>query len=76
MGLELYDVCCSWTFWSVLNVEADSLAFSQSLEASAANAGVMDEKVVTVFAGDEPKTLRLIKPLNRSFCHSQNTSFH
>ena len=51
------------------DVELDSLALVQGLEAVHLNLGVVDEQVVAVLTRDEAVALVRVEPLNSTLCH-------
>src|SRR4029079_5861031 len=69
---DLYNVLCRGALLALDDVEFDSIAFGQALEALAGDGRVVHEAVLlTVFGGDESKALRVIEPLDRAggACH-------
>src|SRR4029079_19476499 len=61
---ELGDVLGGGTLLALHDVELDTLAFSQRLEAVAIDGGVVNEAILlSVLGGDEAKALGVVKPL-------------
>jgi len=55
------------------DVETDSLAFLQGLEALALNCGKMREEILTApVGGDEAEALGIVEPLDGTCCHVLN----
>jgi hypothetical protein len=52
-----------------LDLKSDSLAFEQGFEPGPIDAGVMDEKILTIILLDKAIPLLLAEPLYDSFCH-------
>jgi hypothetical protein len=70
-ALNRRDVCSLHAFGAALRFEADLLAFSEALEAIAANFGEVREKVVAaVIRGDEAEALCVVKPLYSTGIHT------
>jgi|SRR5690349_4432307 hypothetical protein len=69
-ALNRRDVCSLHAFGAALRFEADLLAFSEALEAVAANFGEVREQVVTaVIRGDEAEALCIVEPLDGTGIH-------
>jgi hypothetical protein len=52
---------------TLLNVEADTLAFVERLKALALNGGVVNEQIATTILLDEPEAFALVKPFYFAF---------
>src|SRR5205823_4073181 len=62
---ELGDVLGRRALLTLHDVELDSLAFSQRLEAAAIDGGVVNEAIfLSVLGGDEAKALGVVEPLH------------
>lgn len=68
-GLDLPDVGRLRPFLTLDDVKGDAVPFGERLEAIALNRREVHKHVRTVVLLDESKTLRVVKPLNRTFCH-------
>jgi hypothetical protein len=60
-------VSCCRAFLTLLNVEADTLAFVERLKALALNGGVVNEQIATTILLDEPEAFALVKPFYFAF---------
>jgi hypothetical protein len=67
-SLNWADVLCARTLWSDALRVADSLAFTEILEADAFQGGRVKEQVLARRVRDETETL-IRKTLDRTFCH-------
>src|SRR5205814_4418006 len=68
--LRLPHVCGLETLGPLHDVELQTLAFGQRLEAFARDRRVVDENILTAFLLDETKTLRFVEPLHVPDRHS------
>src|SRR6185295_10710527 len=65
LGAELGDVLSRRALLTLHDVELDTLALSQRLEAVAVDGGVVNEAILlSVLRGDEAKTLGVVEPLH------------
>src|ERR1051325_1166885 len=65
---ESDDVCRLQALRTLDDVELDGRTFRKRTEAAALNRGEVDEQVVTVLAGDEAESLRVVEPLDGAGC--------
>src|SRR6185503_13517877 len=70
-ALDLDDVRGAGTLRAVDDLEADTVALVERPEPLGADLGVMHEDVRATLTGEEPETLRLVKPLHRTFDHER-----
>jgi hypothetical protein len=63
---QFYVVRCR-TFLTLLDFEADALAFLKRLEARDLNGAVMNEQIATVILFDEPEAFLVVKPFYFAF---------
>ena len=66
---ELADVGCLFSLGALGYLKFDFLAFFQSFIAFSFDCGMVDEYVLTVFAGDKAITLLIAEPLHFAICH-------
>tara|TARA_R110002050_G_scaffold115614_6_gene231787 strand:- start:2859 stop:3110 length:252 start_codon:yes stop_codon:yes gene_type:complete len=66
--LDSNDVFSLWTFLARLNSEFNTLAFSQSLEASASNSAEVSKNVWAIFLFNKTETFCFVEPLNYASC--------
>jgi hypothetical protein len=75
-ALADYDnVCCLQSFRTLRNLELYLIAFVKGLEAVPLNGGEVNEDIISVVSGNEPKTLLLIKPFYSTFGHYNSPPF-
>src|SRR6185503_16416311 len=71
--LRLTDVSGLEALRAADDIELQSLALGERLEAIALDRGIVDEHVLATFLLDETETLRLVEPLYRSTRHFENS---
>jgi hypothetical protein len=72
-GLYGLYVNSGWTFFALLNLKANTLAFLQGPEALHIDRGMVDKNVlILTIHFNKAKTFFLVKPLNASFWHSHS----
>src|SRR6478609_10570733 len=71
------DVRCLRPLRALAGLERDLRSLGERLEAVTGDVAVMHEKVLGPLGGlDKTETLRIVEPLNGSFCHMKYTSHH
>jgi hypothetical protein len=67
--VNLYDfyVFCGWAFLALRDIETDTLALIQRLEATSLNSAEMNKHITTVIFFDESKAFAFIEPFYFSF---------
>src|SRR5207247_1042031 len=53
-----------WAFLALNDFKLDAITFCERFEAAALNGAVVNEDVRPAFAGNEPKTFRVVEPLH------------
>ena len=69
------DVCRLGALGTLGNLEFDLIAFVKHLESVLLNGGKVNEDVISIVPGNEPKALLFIEPLHSTFGHYKSPPF-
>ncbi len=69
------DICCVWALRTLGDLELYLIALIEGFESIPLNGGEMNEDIISVISGNEPKTLLLIKPFYTTFGHYNSPPF-